>query len=244
LASIGEVRITNPEIQPTNLGEKFCRLDINMMVNGQKIDLEIQVRNDEKDYPERSLYYWAREYSSALPSGGKYVELPRTIVISIVDFKLFDCEDYRSEFRALEVKRHECLTDKLALVYYELDKLPEDVSAQDELLLWLRLFKAKTVEELQQIEALGVPVMAEAIEAFRHIAKTKDYKEIERLRDRARHNEASALAHAADVAEQAEREKWQAVVAKKDAALSDQKAELAKKDAEIARLRKRLNEDS
>jgi predicted transposase/invertase (TIGR01784 family) len=204
-----------------------------MMVNGQKIDLEIQVRNDEKDYPERSLYYWAREYSSALPSGGKYAKLPRTIVISIVDFKLFDCEDYRSEFQALEVTRGEPLTDKLVLVYYELDKLPEDVSAQNELLLWLRLFKAKTVEELQQIEALGVPIMAEAIEAFRHIAQTKDFKEIERLRDRARHNEASALAHAADV----ERVKWQAVVAEKDAALAEQAAE-------IANLRARLEEKS
>jgi hypothetical protein len=104
--------------------------------------------------------------------------------------------------------------------------------------------------------------MTETIEAYRHIAKTKDYKEIERLRDRARHNEASALARAAEVAEQAEREKWQAVVEEKDAAhtatlaekeavhsaalasvLAEKDAVLAEKDAEIARLRKRLNEE-
>jgi predicted transposase/invertase (TIGR01784 family) len=249
LESIGQFQITNPEIQPENIGDKFCRLDINMAVDGQLIDLEVQV-NDEKDYPERSLYYWAREYSSVLGEGEDYRDLPRTIVISIVAFSLFNWEEYHSEFQALEVMRHSPLTDKMALHYYELSKLPEVVRADDELLLWLRLFKAKTVEELQQIEALGVPVMAEAIEAFRHIAATKDYKEIERLRDRARHNEASALRHAAEVAEQAEREKWQGVVAKneaalagKDAALAEQKIELAEQAAEIAQLRKRLNED-
>jgi predicted transposase/invertase (TIGR01784 family) len=60
-------------------------------VNGQKVNLEVQVA-DEGDYPERSLYYWAREYSSALPAGNTtYSSLPRVIIISIVDFPLFDC---------------------------------------------------------------------------------------------------------------------------------------------------------
>ncbi len=36
----------------------------------------------------------------------------------------------------------------------------------------------------------------EAIEAYRHVAATDEFKEIERLRSRARHNEASALRHA------------------------------------------------
>ena len=50
LESIGEFVITNPEMPPEVMGDKFCRLDINMTVNGQRVDLEIQV-NDEGDYP-------------------------------------------------------------------------------------------------------------------------------------------------------------------------------------------------
>jgi predicted transposase/invertase (TIGR01784 family) len=65
------------------LGDKFCRLDINMVVNGQRVDLEVQ-RRDEGDYPERTLFYWAREYSTAIGEGGKYSELPRTVIISLV----------------------------------------------------------------------------------------------------------------------------------------------------------------
>ena len=72
LDSIGQFEIKNPEMPPEVMGDKFCRLDINMMVNGQLVDLELQVR-DEGDYPERILYYWAREYSSLLPVSGNYI---------------------------------------------------------------------------------------------------------------------------------------------------------------------------
>ena len=69
---------------PDSLGDKFCRLDINMDVDGQRVDLEVQVDADGGYYPERTLYYWAREYSTALPIAGEYAELPRTVIISIV----------------------------------------------------------------------------------------------------------------------------------------------------------------
>ncbi len=93
LEDITAFLLTNPEISAEVVGEKFCRLDINMTVNGQRVDLEIQVA-DEGDYPERALYYWAREYSTALGAGGEYRDLPRTIVISIVAFKMFPCVEY------------------------------------------------------------------------------------------------------------------------------------------------------
>ena len=92
LESIGQFVIRNPEMPPENLGDKFCRLDINMTVNGQRVDLEVQVSN-EGDYPDRVMYYWAREFSSALLTGQGYSTLPRTIVISIIDFILFECEE-------------------------------------------------------------------------------------------------------------------------------------------------------
>ena len=98
-----------------------------MMVNGQLVDLELQVR-DEKDYPERVLYYWAREYSSSLPVSGNYINLPRTVVISIINFNQLDCQEFHSEFRPLEVTRHELLTDKMSLHFFELPKLPKDIS--------------------------------------------------------------------------------------------------------------------
>ena len=193
--SIRDFVIRNPEIPPEIIGDKFCRLDINMTVDGQRVDLEIQVR-DEGDYPERSLYYWAREYSSALAEGGKYSLLPRTIIISILAFALFDCEEFHSEFQPLEVTRHTPLTDRQVLHYFELPKLPEVVNPDDGMKLWLALFNAETEEDLAKIEAMEVSTMQEAIGAYRHVAATDEFREIERLRSLARHNEASALSHA------------------------------------------------
>ena len=121
--------------------------------------------------------------------------------------------------------------------FYELPKLPEVIDAEDELNLWLTLFKAKTEEELAKIETIGGDVMKQAIGAYREVTATDEFKEIERLRARARHNEASALGQARREAQREEREKWQGVVAEKDAALTE-------KDALIAELRAQLGEDT
>jgi hypothetical protein len=96
---------------------------------------------------------------------------------------------------------------------------------------------------------LEVPIVTQAIEAYREITVSPQFREIERLRADARHNEASALAHA----ERKERERWQGVIAEKDAAfaatlagkdaaLAEKNATLADKDAFIAELLARLGE--
>ena len=195
LEGIGQFVIRNPEMPPENLGDKFCRLDINMTVNGQRVDLEVQICN-EGDYPERVMYYWAREFSSSLPAGQDYSALPRTIVISIIDFPLFECEEYHSFFQPLEATRHTLLSDKMGFHFFELPKLPADVSDGDMLLLWLSLFKAETEEELEKIKEMEVPVMSQAINAYYTITASSEFREKERLRAKARHDEAQALHNA------------------------------------------------
>jgi predicted transposase/invertase (TIGR01784 family) len=214
-----------------------------MRVNRQRVALEVQVA-DEKDYPERSLYYWAREYSTALKKGKQYRRLPRAIIISILAFNLFDCKEFYSEFQALEVKRHTPLTDKMRLCYFELRKLPKIIGADDELKLWLNLFKAETEEDLQQIEELGVPIMEQAIKAYRQTKTTEKFMELERMRELTQHNEASALDYARREArreaKKAEREKWQAALAEKDTALAEKDTALAENAVLIAELREQL----
>ena len=195
LESISQFVVRNPEMPPEILGSKFCRLDINMVVNGQLVDLEVQVAN-EGDYQNRSLFYWARQFSAALPAGEVYSTLPRTIVISILDFKLFDCVEYHSFFQPLEVTRHTLLSDKMGLHFFELPKLPANAENGDMLLLWLSLFKANTEEELEKIRAMEVPAMSQAINAYYRITASPEFRELERMREKAGHDEAQALHHA------------------------------------------------
>jgi predicted transposase/invertase (TIGR01784 family) len=148
------------------------------------------------------LFHWAREFSTALLAGQEYSMLPRTIIISIINFKLFDCEEFHSEFQPLEVNRHELLSDKMCFHFYELPKIPRDIGEKDMLLLWLALFKAETEEELEKIKAMEVPVMSEAINAYYSVSASSEFKEKERLWAKARHDEAQALGNAEKRGEQ------------------------------------------
>jgi predicted transposase/invertase (TIGR01784 family) len=63
-----EFAVTNPELPPEEIGDKFCRLDINMAADGVRIILEVQA--DKKgDFRDRSLFYWSREFSLSLKAG-------------------------------------------------------------------------------------------------------------------------------------------------------------------------------
>ena len=261
LDSIKEFVVTNAEIPPEMVGKKFCRFDINMLVEGQWVSLEVQV-DDQGDFPERTLYYWARSYSNALNAKEIYMSLPRVVVISIVDFIMFDGGEYFSEFVLLEAKRHELLTDKMKMVYIELEKLPKEIDKSNELETLLSLFNARSEEDLSKLEEMKVPAVTQAIKTYREIVASPEFQELERMRADARYGEASAIANAIATTEESVNARWTGVVAEKDAALADkdaaladkdaamadqkavladQKAALADKDAEIARLRAQLN---
>ena len=48
LESMEHFAVVNTELPPENYSGKFCRLDVHMVVDGQHVNLEIQV-NDEGD---------------------------------------------------------------------------------------------------------------------------------------------------------------------------------------------------
>jgi len=69
--------------------------------------------------------------------------------------------------------------------------------------------------------------MEQAISAYERISVTPEFRELERLRSMARHDEASALGEAREEGREEEREVWQGVVAGKDAELERLRAEIA-----------------
>jgi len=61
-----------------------------------------------------------------------------------------------------------------------------------ELLAWLMLFKAETVEDLEKLEALEIPEINEAIKAYWDTVESEEFKELVRLRAEASSNETLA----------------------------------------------------
>ena len=95
--SIENLVVLNSEIMPDSITEKYSRMDIRMKANGRLINVEMQIK-DEGDYKDRSLYYLSKLYSGQLKSGDVYGSLNQCISINIINFNLFDCEEYHSSF--------------------------------------------------------------------------------------------------------------------------------------------------
>ena len=97
-----------------------------MNVDGRIVNIEIQL-NPEANFKERTLFYWSKMYSDELGAGESYDALNQTICINIINYNLFDCEDYHSQFKILETERHEVMTEKFAINFFELKKSTNNV---------------------------------------------------------------------------------------------------------------------
>lgn len=194
-SSIEHFIITNPELEREHVEAKHCRLDLNMAIDGSIVDVEVQLRS-EGNFKERAVYYLCRLHAGTLSKGQDYQMAPRTILIGILDFNLFVHESFHSQFYLMEHMRHEPFSDRLALHLFELRKLKGPLDKTDMLALWLRLIKAISTEELDEIDALGVSIMSKATEAVRDIQKDRKLSHLALRREIAEHDEAQALGNA------------------------------------------------
>jgi predicted transposase/invertase (TIGR01784 family) len=194
--SITTFEILNKEIEPGILGDKFCRLDILMNINGVMVDLEVQKKN-EGNYRERSLFYAKNEFRVKV--GENYIYGTPAIGIGILDFKLFNHNDYQSCYQMYDVKHQLSFwegNDKIKLLFFELPKLPLRLSIENHLELWLALFNAKTEEDLIKIYNMGDPIMTEAINAYYETVNSTEFDATQRQRERNRLEEGAALCRA------------------------------------------------
>lgn len=170
------------------LADKFCRVDLKMQVDERLINIELQI-NNEKHFRERTLYYWSRIYGSELKSGEDY----KTICINIVNFNLFDCKEFHSHFKIIEKNRHEVLTDKFGIHFFELKKIGKHPNKDDPMELWLQLINAETEEELNMLENTNVQEINKAILVLRELNSDENVRCLAEMREKALHDEASAI---------------------------------------------------
>jgi len=193
--TIQEIIIENVELPPEELDRKFSRLDLKMKVDNQIINIEMQVKAED-DYGDRTLYYWAKIFSSELSSGDEYGDLRKTICINIINFKLFDCKEYHSQFQALEKKRHEMLSDKFDIHFFELKKIkksPQNKPMED----WLNLINAETEGELMDVEtSTQIQEVKKAVVVLRELNADEKVRKEAYYREKRLHDEATALGHA------------------------------------------------
>jgi predicted transposase/invertase (TIGR01784 family) len=164
----GENRLSSIEILenktflPEILEQKTCILDIRAIVaDGTRVNIEVQL-NTFKDMDKRILFYWSKEFVETLKAGRRYKELPKVIVINILDFNLIpveDIEDYHTSFHIREDKHLEYkLTDILEIHCIEMLKFRqvEKKDIGNPLHRWLlmldRRTEMETINEITQTD--------------------------------------------------------------------------------------------
>jgi hypothetical protein len=78
--------------------------------------------------------------------------------------------------------------------------------------------------------------MSEAIMAYRHVAASPEFREMERVRSKARHDEAQAIYNAERRGEERANANLQVVIAEKDTVISNQATENAELRTQLAEL--------
>ena len=190
--SIKQIIMDNVELIPDNFADKFSRVDLKMWVDNKIVNVELQIKN-EADFKERSLYYWSRIFSGELKSGENYGDLKETICINIINFNLFDCKEFHSHFKIMEKNRHEVLTDKFGIHFFELNKIGKNPNKNNLMELWLQLIASETEEELSMLENTNVQEINNAILVLRELNADEKMRYISEMREKALHDEASAI---------------------------------------------------
>lgn len=138
---IRHIEITNPIDLADWILDKESVMDIKAKADsGELLTIEMQVSN-LADYRCRTLFYGGRLVNSSLKSGESYDMMKKSIVVSIIQNKLFPKEiGCHSIFDVREQKTGLLLCDRLAFHFLELGKVDPQ----------------KPVEEMTQIEKLAV----------------------------------------------------------------------------------------
>ena len=188
----------NPILRRETVHGKLGVLDVLVEFNAnEKINLEMQVA-EVNDMPERILYYWSRLYTRGLKKGNQYDRLQRTIVILITEYELKGLEElgYHTEWKIIEEKeRKKILTDKLEIHILELNKIRGKEKEEDELLDWLFFIDNPESERVKEAMKEN-DELQEAKEKLSRMSEEEEMQRIAEWREKALHDEASAMATA------------------------------------------------
>ncbi len=193
--SIKEIVITNPELVPEEVGGKFSRLDLNLNVDDNLVNIEVQI-NSEDDFRDRTLFYWAKLYASELKSGEDYRQLKKTITINIVDFNMFGGTDFHNEIVTSIKGTDEIFSDKFSMHFFELKKVGKNINSNNRRELWMHFFNADSEEDFEMLKQTNNTVMEKAVNVIYDMSEDTRMREMIRMREKALHDKASELASA------------------------------------------------
>jgi predicted transposase/invertase (TIGR01784 family) len=97
--------------------------------DGSRIIVEVQ-RRKQPFFPERAIYYSTFQIQRQVAAGAKEYDFLPVYVVNIMEFDLDRNEgftDVRTVYRLYEEKSHRLLTDRVTLIFIELNKFKKSI---------------------------------------------------------------------------------------------------------------------
>ncbi|AXY11568.1 ATPase (plasmid) [Bacillus thuringiensis LM1212] len=204
---IQTLQIEDPHLHQEYENDKLSILDILATLdNGTKVNIEIQVRNTQ-DMVKRSLYYWAKLYTSQIEKGMPYRSLRKTIAINLLDFRLFpNFEDIQTTGQLWSRQQQQVLLDDLEIHFIEIPKLlqqwrEEKINPwENEFARWLLLLPAHEDEHLthtlEDIAMKQDPMLQKAMNKWEDMSQNSSFRLQYEAREKVLFDEQAKLAHA------------------------------------------------
>ena len=179
---IEDLKIVDPYNVPKLQGMKETAVDVKATLEDKtKVIIEMQILN-HNGFESRILYNTAKNYANQLDKGAKYHLLNPVIALTIVNFKMFDFEKYKSIFRLLEKENFTEYKDDIQLQFIELPKfdktLEECITIEDK---WI--YFIKNARDMDIAPAFQDPDLIEAVGIANTASMTKEELEIQDKRE-------------------------------------------------------------
>ena len=111
---------------------------------------------------------------------------------------MFEGNDYHTEIVTTVKGTNEIFSDKFSMHFFELKKVGKNVDSNNRKELWMQFLNADSEEDLEMLKQTNVPIITKAVSIIYDLSEDTKIREMARLREKALHDEASALANAKD----------------------------------------------
>ncbi len=194
-----DITLSNTELVSDTAEGKLSRLDVCATVKSattkEHIDIEIQL-SDRGNMLKRSVYYVSKLFSSQLEEGGLYKSLGRAIGLSILDFPMFDDDEWMHRGRLKDTKSGLEFTDCFEVNFVEIPKLSENLEDITDLKeLWFYFLNAKNEKELDMLVQKSADI-GTAIDKLGRISSDASLKHALIIREKAINDYYNDIAYA------------------------------------------------
>ena len=207
--------------------------------NGRVYDIEVQTSGNDI-FKNRTLYYWAKLYSSQLKEANLFSKLKPTICINVIDFDLFKEYDYpHSCFLLKEMNNPEfVLTDHLMIHFVELKKIEKKrKEIKKDLLDWSLFLENEGVKEDEMTILLkDNEILKKAHNEYKKFTEDEELRDLALRREMFKMDHETQLDEAKKEGELLEKQNVLVKLITKKFGITDNEKELIKKTTNLEKL--------